>query len=84
MVGPYDLSASMGLTGQFEHPEFISIMETIKNQAMKHNIAMGTHIVQPDEILLSKKIEEGYQFIAYSIDSVFLYNSVQIPKNIKQ
>ena len=29
IVGPYDLSASMGLTGEFESEEFKDIMENI-------------------------------------------------------
>ena len=35
---------------------------------------MGLHIVEPEPLLLKQKIEEGYQFIAYSIDAVFLRN----------
>jgi len=29
MVGPYDLSGSMGLTGQFDHPDFVAVMARI-------------------------------------------------------
>ena len=34
MVGPYDLSGSMGLTGQFDHPNFVAVMARI-NEACK-------------------------------------------------
>ena len=34
MVGPYDLSGSMGLTGQFDHPDFVAVMDRI-NEACK-------------------------------------------------
>ena len=34
MVGPYDLSGSMGLTGQFDHPDFVAVMARI-NEACK-------------------------------------------------
>ena len=40
---------------------------------------MGQHIVQPDKGILIDKIKEGYQFIAYGIDAVFLYNSAERP-----
>jgi 2-dehydro-3-deoxyglucarate aldolase len=79
MVGPYDLSASMGLTAQFEHPEYLKVMEQIRNRAAIHKIPMGAHVVQPNQNLLQKQIEEGYQFLAYSIDSVFLYQSAECP-----
>ena len=32
MIGPYDLSASMGLTEQFDDPEFTTIMATIQSK----------------------------------------------------
>ena len=79
MVGPYDLSGSMDLTGQFEHHQFLQIMKTILKKARTHNVPMGLHIVQPDKAVLESKIAEGYQFIAYGTDAVFLYHSAQRP-----
>ena len=35
LIGPYDLSASFGLTGQFENAEFQEIMAMIKNKALE-------------------------------------------------
>jgi 2-dehydro-3-deoxyglucarate aldolase len=79
MVGPYDLSASMGLTGQFENPEFVRNLEVIRKKALLHEIPMGLHIVKPDPELLRCKIAEKYQFIAYGIDAVFLNNAAPNP-----
>ena len=84
IIGPYDLSASMNLTAQFDHPEFKASIESIKTQADKNNIPLGMHVVQPDSSELKSKIDEGYQFIAYSLDAVFLYQSAQIPKGVEQ
>ncbi len=72
MVGPYDLSASMGLTGQFEHPDFLAALALIEQKARGHSLALGYHVVQPDEQALKDKIASGYSFLAYGIDSVFL------------
>ena len=80
MVGPYDLSGSMGVTGQFDHPDFIRTLDDIFQKARHHAIPMGLHIVQPDKKLLADKIKQGYQLIAYGIDAVFLYNAAQNPK----
>ena len=82
IVGPYDLSASMNLTAQFDHPEFKAAIESIKSQAVANNIPLGMHVVQPDSSELQSKIDEGYQFIAYSLDAVFLYQSAQIPEGV--
>lgn len=75
LVGPYDLSASMGLTAQFTSPEFLAVMERILTLCQKYNIPGGVHVVQPDMVLLRSRIEEGFRFLAYAIDSVFLSQS---------
>lgn len=79
IIGPYDLSASMGLTGQFKHAKFLNALNDIQRACKKHNKAAGVHIVNPEIHELQQRIEEGYQFIAYSIDSVFLNKIVQKP-----
>ena len=72
LVGPYDLSASMGITGEFERKEFADVMARIHLLCGQKNMPCGIHIVTPDENLLTQRINEGYRFIAYGIDSVFL------------
>lgn len=72
MVGPYDLSASMRLTGRFDHPDFLDALARIERSARECGIALGYHVVQPDEALLRAKIAEGYAFLAYGIDALFL------------
>lgn len=79
MVGPYDLSSSMGLTARFEAPEFIAVLERIRTLCMEHGIPCGLHVVAPDTKILKQKITEGYRFIAYSIDSVFLTGATSAP-----
>lgn len=79
MVGPYDLSASMGLTGDLEHPDFKEVLAAIAEKAAVHNIPMGIHVVQPDIHELRARIKENYVFIAYGIDVVFLMKAAQNP-----
>jgi len=79
LIGPYDLSASMGLTAQFNHSEFIDAVEYIKQTSKKLKIACGIHIVSPSISDLEKRIIDGYQFLAYSIDSVFLGHYAKNP-----
>ena len=69
---PYDLSASLNLTAKFDEPRFIETMQIIKNKSDKAQIPCGVHIVDPDRNELIKKIDNGYRFIPYSIDSVVL------------
>lgn len=68
MIGPYDLSCSMGIPGQFEKAEFIDTMARIRETGRRLGCPAGFHIVEPDLKLLEQTIREGYTFIAYSVD----------------
>jgi len=72
IIGPYDLSGSMGIPGQFDDPDFIDVMNKIKTAASNKNKTSGVHVVEPDPIELQKRINEGYRFIAYSLDTRML------------
>ena len=80
LIGPYDLSASMGLTAQFDHLEFVKAIKDIKSKSDFANIPCGVHVVEPLVNDLQAKVDDGYRFIAYSIDSVFL-NHIAIKPN---
>ncbi len=79
LVGPYDLSASMGIIAKFEDQRFIHAMMRIRELCKLFNVSFGMHVVAPQAEVLKEKINEGYQFIAYSIDSVFLNSICQNP-----
>ncbi|MDR2574529.1 MAG: 2,4-dihydroxyhept-2-ene-1,7-dioic acid aldolase [Desulfovibrio sp.] len=79
MVGPYDLSGSMGLTGQFDHPDFLAAMEAVRVGCERHGVFMGLHIVRPDAGELDRQIKNGARFIAYGIDAVFLWLGAERP-----
>ena len=68
IIGPYDLSCSMGIPGQFENPDFISAMTHIRETGKQLGCPTGIHIVEPDQQRLELTIQEGYTFIAYSVD----------------
>jgi 2-keto-3-deoxy-L-rhamnonate aldolase RhmA len=68
IIGPYDLTSSIGIPGQFEHPDFLSAMEKIHLVASKLNMTGGIHVIEPEPDQLIQRIEEGFRFIAYSLD----------------
>ncbi len=68
IIGPYDLSCSLGFPGQFDRPEFIDAMRKIREAAERVGCAAGLHVVEPDLALLEKTIRDGYTCIAYSVD----------------
>lgn len=75
MIGPYDLSASMGLTAQFDHPQMIAATRTILAACQKQGVVPGIHVVQPNPEEAVARYREGYRFIAYSLDITMLLNS---------
>lgn len=68
LIGPYDLSASMGVTGKLNHPDMINAKKMILDGCKRHNIIPGIHIVKPDFTEAISYLEEGFQFIAFSLD----------------
>jgi 2-keto-3-deoxy-L-rhamnonate aldolase RhmA len=43
LVGPHDLSCSLGLPEQFDHPEFDKAIRKIITTSRKHNVGVGIH-----------------------------------------
>jgi 2-keto-3-deoxy-L-rhamnonate aldolase RhmA len=72
LVGPYDLSASLGIAGQFDHPNFTSAMDQISETRKKLGKTAGIHVVEPNVQQLVERAEQGYRFIAYSLDTRML------------
>lgn len=68
IIGPYDLSCSLGVSGQFDHPDFTAAMERIRTTGLRLGSPAGLHIVEPDCDRLTQTLEEGYRFIAFSVD----------------
>lgn len=69
MLGPYDLSASMGLSGQLDHPDVLAAIDTVRLTAQDIRKPGGIHVVEPDPARLKAAIEKGFTFIAYGIDT---------------
>jgi 2-keto-3-deoxy-L-rhamnonate aldolase RhmA len=72
IVGPYDLSGSMGKPGNFTDPEMIEALKKIQTKTTAKGIAAGVHVVSSDVNQVNDKIAEGYSFIAYGVDFLFI------------
>lgn len=68
IVGPYDLSCSMGIPGRFDHADFLAALQRIREVGQAVGAPAGIHIVEPDPSRLAQCLGEGYRFIAYSVD----------------
>lgn len=81
IIGPYDLSASLGIPGQFDHPELKKALRLIEDKADQYEVAKGIHIVEMDEEQLKNRITEGYKIIAYGVDFRVLESNFSKAKN---
>lgn len=43
MVGPADLSISLGVPGDFDHPIMVETIEAIRDSCLRHGVAPGIH-----------------------------------------
>ena len=72
IIGPYDLSGSLGVPGQFNHPEMLKALNRVKEITKKMGALSGFHVVPPDLQAFQEKVKEGYKFVAYSLDTLML------------
>jgi 2-dehydro-3-deoxyglucarate aldolase len=72
IVGPYDLSASMGTPGQYQLPAVQEALLRIETVARRHQVPAGFHVIQSDYEKVLDKIRSGNSFLAFSLDFFFL------------
>jgi 2-keto-3-deoxy-L-rhamnonate aldolase RhmA len=71
-IGPYDLSGSMGKPGKYDDADVQDALNTYERIANQYEKLMGYHVIKPDHRLVLEKIRKGYDFIAFSLDTLFL------------
>ena len=75
MIGPYDLSGSLGKPGQFDDPEVKAAIECVLQAAKRHNVPAGFHSVSSDFQEAQEREEQGFIFLGFSVDTIFLGDS---------
>jgi 2-dehydro-3-deoxyglucarate aldolase len=72
IIGPYDLSGSLGIPGQYNKPIVQEALKKVEDACLKNKKSMGYHVIEPDSSLVLEKLKAGYNFIAFSTDFFFL------------
>ena len=75
IIGPYDLSGSYGIPGEFENHLIVEAEQRVMEAANRKEIPAGIHVVHPNAELLLTKVKKGFKFIAYGVDMLFLATS---------
>ena len=72
LIGPYDLSGSMGIVGEFDNIKFKEVLDKYLNLSKLYDKKIGIHVVRPTKENIKEVIKKGYKFIALGTDAVFL------------
>ncbi len=70
LIGPADLSISLGVPGEFQHPLMVETIEAVRNACVRHGIAPGVHMRSP--ALAKFWIEHGMLFVSCGNEVSFL------------
>lgn len=71
-IGPYDLSASLGMAGELGRAEVAAAVERILEACRRRGVPAGIHVVSVDPGPLRQRIAAGFRFIACGVDTLFL------------
>ena len=77
MIGPYDLSASLGIPGKFNSTIFKNCLKIIEQKTKKSKKILGIHVVEPNKKLVNNFANKKYNFIVYSLDTVLIKDSIK-------
>jgi 2-dehydro-3-deoxyglucarate aldolase/4-hydroxy-2-oxoheptanedioate aldolase len=82
-IGPYDLSASMGLTGRIDDPAVVAAIDTVRTQAAEVGMPVGIFVAAAVDA--RPFIADGYGLLAISTDMMMLADAArQIVETVKK
>ncbi len=74
-VGPYDLSNSMGLVGQVNHPDVRAAIDKVRAACERTNLSMGIFCSTADQA--RKEIKAGVKLVAVGADISLMTDSAR-------
>ncbi len=85
MVGPYDISGSLKIPGQIDHPLVVAAGQRVVAAAKKMGKACGNQLIEPDDARIKEAIERQYSFTILASDVFILWKwSARMQALIKQ
>lgn len=75
-VGPADLSLSMGMLFQSDHPDFVDALQKILAAGQRHNIPIGYPVDDTAEKALGR-LRQGFQFVTTGMDTLMVQRAAR-------
>ncbi len=72
LIGPADLSISLGVPGEFQHPKMVAAIEAVRDSCIKYGVAPGMQTRTPALATFWK--ERGMRFLGCSNDTGMLFD----------
>ncbi len=82
MVGPYDISGSLGIPGQLEHKSVIDAGKRVIAACKRHGKSCGTQLVEPNKERIKKALAVGFSFVILSSDVFLLWKWAEQMKSL--
>jgi 2-dehydro-3-deoxyglucarate aldolase len=73
MIGPYDLSGSLGIPGQLRHPRLVEMCSRVGDICRRMGKAFGTQLIDPTPEDIRRELDAGYTFIVLASDLFVLW-----------
>jgi 2-keto-3-deoxy-L-rhamnonate aldolase RhmA len=73
MIGPYDLSGSLGIPGQIDSEPVRAASQRVADACRKHGKACGTQIIDVDAAAIQAALAKGFTFIVLASDVFLLW-----------
>lgn len=75
LVGPFDLSGSLGVLGQIDHPDVGTAIEAVTRHCEGAGVTLGIFAV--DAAYARDAIAQGFSLIALGMDAFYLWQSAK-------
>lgn len=73
MIGPYDISGSLGVPGKLNDPKVLKACDHVLAACERHKKSCGTQIVEPAEGNVKEAFKLGYTFVVLSSDLFLMW-----------
>jgi 2-dehydro-3-deoxyglucarate aldolase/4-hydroxy-2-oxoheptanedioate aldolase len=75
-VGQFDLSASLGIPAQFDHPEFDRAIDQVVAASQAHNVPLGMMVLSVEDG--RAMYERGFRAFCFGMDTAVYQNALSV------
>ncbi|MFW6115714.1 MAG: HpcH/HpaI aldolase family protein [Chloroflexota bacterium] len=75
LIGPYDLSGSLGVLGQTDHPRVLGAIGRVRTACLEAGVSLG--IFASDVSMAKGYLEQEFALIALGMDAFFLWQGAR-------